>query len=174
MAYYKRPLNLGSSKSRRPSPKKLKASTVIAIAVAGATEHQGAVPIYERPVLTITPQLALPAGEPSPRKLKLASARIIIPILIVKRTIMRGSVFGNMCLKIKRLLEHPMEIPARINSSCLKDMTVDRIIRAKAAHPEKMRAREIDDKPGPRDAAMRMTSSNDGNARITSITRIIT
>jgi hypothetical protein len=63
----------------------------------GIKAIMGAISMYWRPVLlNIPPQLGAGGGMPRPRKLKLASARIMAAMRVVNRMIIGAIMLGRM------------------------------------------------------------------------------
>src|SRR5438034_3273611 len=83
-------------RSRRPSPKRLKATMVKASAVPGASSGHGERNTYWRASRIMSPQSAAGGCTPRPRKDRLAPARIAKPIRSVASTITGASTLGKI------------------------------------------------------------------------------
>ena len=70
---------------------------------------------------------------PSPRNVRLASARIAAATNTLAWTITGGMAFGKMCLNMSLLSDEPMARPAVTKSSSLSISTMPRITRAKSS-----------------------------------------
>src|SRR4051812_950838 len=88
----------GSSRARSPSPRKLNASTVIAIASPGKTSTHGAWVSTSRPSASIEPSEDVGGCTPSPRNDSAASIWIANPIRIVACTIAGPIALGSTWL----------------------------------------------------------------------------
>src|SRR3989442_5683374 len=87
---------LGSSASRRPSPRKLKAISVRESAIGGARTMWGAMRSAWKPSAAMAPQEGVGGWTPRPRKLKKASNRMACGIPKVAWTMMGPSALGRM------------------------------------------------------------------------------
>src|SRR5205807_9962355 len=87
----------GSSRSRRPSPRRLNPRTVSAIAAPGRTAIHGSSSMYCRAALSINPQEAVGGWVPRPRKLSAASVRMAVERDTVVCTIKGAETFGTTC-----------------------------------------------------------------------------
>src|SRR5439155_26020902 len=92
----------GSSASRKPSPKRLKANTVRKIAIPGTIRTQGLISRTIRLAFRSQPQLGVGGCVPRPRKLSEASAMIETPTLNVEVTRIGAMQFGRICRHSKR------------------------------------------------------------------------
>src|SRR6266545_6692257 len=92
----------GSSRSRRPSPSKLAARTVIAIARPGNNPIQIATRMNWRPSASITPHSGVGDCGPRPRKLSAAPVKIAPPMPMDDMTMIGATTFGKMCPNIIR------------------------------------------------------------------------
>src|SRR5713101_8871085 len=81
-----RPRSRGSSRSRRPSPMRLKPTTVTRIARPGKVAIHGAVSMNERPVASIDPHSGVGGLAPSPRNESPAVSTIMKPTVSVAMT----------------------------------------------------------------------------------------
>src|SRR6516165_3462574 len=84
----------GSSISRKPSPTRLIAITVMLIAIPGASEIRGAVSTKARPLLIIKPQSAAGGCTPKPRKLSTAPSSTANTTRRLASTISTGQTLG--------------------------------------------------------------------------------
>src|SRR6056297_97189 len=123
-------LNFGSSAFLKPSPKKLNDKTVKLMANDGHINWCG----YDLKALTASfakvPQDAIGAGTPKPIKLKNASVKIALGIVIAKDTIIGPKAFGTKCLEIIRHVLAPSVLAAITNSCSFKLNTSPRTILA--------------------------------------------
>src|SRR5215831_2347370 len=120
----------GSSASRRPSPKRLKARTLRKMAAPGKRQIQGLISRIIRPALRSQPQLGVGGCVPSPRKLSEASAMIDVPTLSVEVT-MRGAMqLGRICRHSKRGSRTARALAASMYVRALTESTLPRTIRA--------------------------------------------
>jgi hypothetical protein len=110
---------------RNPSPNRLKPRTVQVIARPGKRITQGAVWSTDDPSLIIEPQVAVGGRGPSPRKLKVASARIAVVIESMLSTSTDESAFGRMCRSTILGALAPVAHAATTCSRFLNDRTSD-------------------------------------------------
>src|SRR5207249_100624 len=89
---------LGSRTSRRPSPRRLKASTVTMMAMPGNTEIQGAVSRYVRPSFSMLPHDGVGGWAERPRYDSEASIKIACENATVPCTTNGEITFGSTCL----------------------------------------------------------------------------
>src|SRR4029077_16002446 len=87
----------GSSRSRRPSPRRFTPSTTSASAMPGAKMVQGARARNRRLCAIMLPQVGISGGVPAPRKESAASIRIAEAQMYVACTIRGAIVWGSMC-----------------------------------------------------------------------------
>src|SRR5262249_20687157 len=95
-------VDCGSRISRKPSPRRLRPSTVKKIASPGNTESQGAALIWSRASESMLPQLGKGGRMPSPRNDSAASARIAPPMPRVAITIKGPRMFGRTWVNMMR------------------------------------------------------------------------
>ena len=88
--------------SRKPSPSRLKPSTVKKIARPGNTDSHGAVVIWSRASDSMLPQLGNGGRMPRPRNDSAASARIAPPMPSVAMTISGPRMLGSTCVNMMR------------------------------------------------------------------------
>src|SRR5215470_15844712 len=119
----------GSSASRKPSPKRLKASTVRKIAIPGKRQIHGLISRIIRPAFRSQPQLGVGGCVPSPRKLSEASAMIDVPTLSVDVTMMGAMQLGRMCPHSKRKSRTARALAASIYVRALIESTLPRTMR---------------------------------------------
>src|SRR4051812_45380824 len=92
----------GSRMSRRPSPSRLRPSTVRKMASPGKTESHGAVVIWSRASDSMLPQLGKGGRIPRPRNERAASASTAPPMPSVPMTMIGPIMFGNNCVNMMR------------------------------------------------------------------------
>src|SRR6184192_1382395 len=107
---------LGSSASRRPSPRKLNAISVSESAIAGASTMWGAMRSAWKPSAAMAPQEGVGGWTPRPRKLKKASNRMACGIPKVAWTMMGPSALGRMWRERILLGRVPLARAASTNS----------------------------------------------------------
>ena len=98
---------MGSSLSLNQSPMKFKDSTVHAMPNPGITAIHQDESIYSLPCDTMLPHAGLGGGIPTPRKLRVDSARIIPPVPSVATTIVVFMMPGIRCFIIMRVGDAP-------------------------------------------------------------------
>src|SRR5699024_11165687 len=121
----------GSSRSRRPSPRKLKPMTLSMIMRPGNTPIHHACFMKERPSASMRPQLGSGGWVPSPKKLRAASARMAKARLMETWAIIGPREFGRMCRKSTWRRLRP-SAPAAVTYSRWRTLsTAPRATRAK-------------------------------------------
>src|SRR5215204_5091558 len=108
----------GSRTSRKPSPRMLKPSTAIKMAMPGPKAVQGAKLIKPRPVLSIEPQLGSGGCAPSPRKERPASERRAYDIASVICSSSSGMAFGSTWRNMIWTGPAPLALLASTYCSC--------------------------------------------------------
>src|SRR4030095_15249013 len=96
------PFRRGSSRSRRASPVRLKASTAAMMASPENVVSHGQHLMYWRASLRMLPQLGVGGGMPSPRKDRLASVRMAVAMYRVPTTTSAYRALGNTWRAITR------------------------------------------------------------------------
>src|SRR5215218_263061 len=112
-------LRRGSTMSRRPSPSRLKPSTVRKIARPGKVENHQASGRYWRLSEIASPQSGSGGVAPMPRKPSTAATRIVKPMPMVARTMTGEMQFGRMWRKRMRAPLAPMHCSASMKSAAL-------------------------------------------------------
>src|SRR5690625_4697905 len=164
----------GSSRSRRPSPRKLKPMTLSMIMSPGNTPIHHACFMKERPSASMRPQLGSGGCVPSPKKLSAASARIANARLTDTWAIIGPSEFGRMCFKSTCSRLRPSAPAAVTNSRWRTLSTAPRATRAKMGMYTMAIAIIALPMPRPRIAMMVMARSTAGKANSRSMRRMIT
>src|SRR5450759_442952 len=123
-------LSLGSRASRRPSPRKFTASTVIRIARPGKIVNQGLVDMVLWASCSMLPQLGVGGLTPRPRKLSEDSRMIAPPTPRVAPTMIGAIALGKIWRKTMRRSRSPTMREATMYSSSRMDSTVPRTTRA--------------------------------------------
>ena len=166
-------LSFGSSASRRPSPIRLMASTVIRMARPGSHHPPGPERMNSRASASIVPHSGVGGWAPMPRKPSAAASRMALETQSVACTMSGARQFG----RIGR--EHQPQRPGAGDPR-----RRDIVLAEFAEHRGPGQAdimRLVDDgdgdhgvgRPGPRIATTTRASSRLGTARMTSITRMI-
>jgi hypothetical protein len=98
--------------SLSPSPSKLKAKTEIRIASPAKTDIQGAIAKKSTPTRTMFPKVGVGGGTPTPKKLKLASSLIAVPIQRVLITRVSPKMLGKIWRMTMRKSLAPIDFAA--------------------------------------------------------------
>src|SRR5262249_45318585 len=110
-------LSRGSTMSRRPSPSKLKPSTVRKMASPGKVENHHASGRYCRLSAMASPQSGSGGVAPMPRKPSTAATKMVNPMPMVARTMIGEMALGRMCKNRMRGAPAPMHCKASMNSA---------------------------------------------------------
>src|SRR6185437_1513754 len=98
----RRVVDCGSRMSRRPSPSRLRPSTVRKIATPGKIDSHGTVLIWSRASESMLPQLGKGGRMPRPRNDSAASERIAVPMPSVAITISGPRILGSTWVNMMR------------------------------------------------------------------------
>src|SRR5262249_25305869 len=121
---------LGSSQSRRPSPTRVKPTTMIRMAMAGAATTHGEGFMKSRPVDSIRPSDGVGGGPPRPMKLSAASSNTDTPSRMDACTITGPMLLGAMCRATSRQYDAPRALAASTKLSLLVSRAAARITLA--------------------------------------------
>src|SRR5215472_18503889 len=163
----------GSLRSRKPSPSRLKPSTVTMIASPGRVARCGESRMYDKPKASVAPQLGVGGGTPRPRKLSAASVVIAVPMPSVASTSSGAAALGRMCPSTIRGPVSPITRAASTNSSCLSASALARTTRAKTVHCTRPTARITLPMPTSMIDTSASASSSGGNACTISTPRMM-
>src|SRR5439155_4150244 len=123
-------LSRGSSASRRPSPSRLKPSTVSDSAIPGAKMRYAAVKIWSLASPIMRPHSAVGGWAPRPMKERAAASSTAVAMPSVPCTISGVRALGRMRRNRMRPCEAPRARSAVTKSSSLTDSTLARTTRA--------------------------------------------
>src|SRR5206468_5435492 len=168
-----RPKPRTSSASRRPSPSRFSPSTARPIATPGAIETHGATRSKSRPSATIAPHDGVGGCAPRPMNDSAASAMIAPPMPSVAATITGAITLGSRWRAMIRASDAPRARAACTYSRPRVSSTWPRTMRAIPAQPTIPMTTNTTGSDGFTAAAMAISSSSDGNASVTSATRMI-
>src|SRR5690606_17384527 len=163
----------GSRASRRPSPSRLKASTVTTIVSPGNVATHHALSSVSRPSATMFPQVGVGGATPSPRKERPASRTIVFPIPSVAATMTGASTLGTRCRRMIRQRPNPSARAAITNSRSLRLSTSPRTILAVLGHCVSPSTVMIRNMLGLKRAMIMMRRTSRGKARTMSVKRMI-
>jgi hypothetical protein len=158
--------------SRNPSPSRLNASTVSAIATPGYTTCHGWTKIFSNPSLIMMPQLDFGGWIPMPRKLSVASASRTEPRASDAATITGDATFGSTRATRSHHGLDPIDCEASMKVSSRTARVCARISRVKPGMNTIVRAIMAFVRPGPRTPAIASARISAGIERIASITRM--
>src|SRR6185437_6348577 len=119
-------LSRGSRTSRRPSPSRLRPSTVIMRAAPGMVIIQGASTMYCRPSAMMLPQVGVGGTAPTPRKDSVASVSTAYANRKESCTISGAIALGRMCRRRIRQCPAPAATAACTYSISRSTMTEER------------------------------------------------
>src|SRR6185437_9915156 len=164
----------GSSASRNASPSKLNPNTAAPIASPGKTDVHGACRSWyrSRPSAIIEPQLGVGGCTPRPRNESEDSAMIAPATPSVAAMTTGATTLGKMCLARILVSVAPSVFSACTNSSSRTTSTWPRTSRAMPAQPTTPMVMNTMLSDGCSAATSAMSSSNVGNASVTSASRI--
>src|SRR6516165_500566 len=128
--HHDRPRSRGSSRSRRPSPTRLKPTTVTRMARPGNVAIQGAVSINDRPVASIEPHSGVGGVAPRPRNDSPAVSTMVNPTVSVAKTMIGDRTLGRTWRPRMRTAPAPTAPAASTNSCPRMPRTAPRTRRA--------------------------------------------
>src|SRR5439155_6917858 len=171
---HRRSIRRGSSTSRSPSPSRLNASAATRIAAPGNVTSHHCVVKYDWPWLTISPHSGVGSCAPRPRNDNAAAVRMIPPTSSDACTITGVIEFGSTCRSNVRTGGTPSARAPSMNGLPATDAACPRARRAYHGHHVTAIAIVALPTLGVSTAASASESSSAGNARKTSVTRMIT